>query len=251
MPKNNVQAHIRCGIEDAAEYAILPGDPKRVDKIKEYLDNVREVAFNREFKSITGYYKGVKVMVVSTGIGGVSTGIAVEELKNIGVKTMIRIGSCGALQKDMKLGELIIANGAVRDEGTSSTYISSIYPAIPDTELLTTIIEATKELNIPSYVGRVRSHDSFYTDEEEDKDNFWCSKGILGCDMETAALFVIASLRGIKAASILNIVVEREGDLEEGINEYVTGESLTAQGEHREIITALEAIIKLNNKNKI
>ena len=163
----DVQPHIRCGQEDAAEYAILPGDPARVERAKEYLAQVREIAFNREYKSITGYYRGIKILVMSTGMGGASVGIAVEELGQIGVKTMIRIGSCGALQKEIRLGDLIIANGAVRDEGTSKSYVESIYPAIPDTELVFQVIEAAKACGAPYHVGKVRSHDTFYTEREE------------------------------------------------------------------------------------
>lgn len=245
---NNLQPHIRCTDEINAKYAILPGDPERVERIKELLSDARDISFNREFKSATGFYKGVKVLAISTGIGGVSTGIAVEELKNIGVKTLIRIGSCGALQDDLKLGDLIIGNGAVRNDGTSSSYIEKGYPAVPDTDVLMAILESAKELGYSHRCGIIRSHDSFYTDEEENIDNYWKSKGVLGADMESAALFVIGRLRGLRTASILNVVVESDGNLETGINEYVNGESLTAQGERKEIITALEAIVKLNNK---
>ncbi|MDF2631780.1 MAG: udp1 [Caproiciproducens sp.] len=248
MSKTNLQPHIRCANEDSAPYAILPGDPKRVDRIKEYLTDVKEIDFNREYKSISGTYKSVRVMAVSTGIGGASTGIAVEELHNIGVKTMIRIGSCGALQPEIKLGDLILINGAVRDDGASKTYIDPIYPAVPDTELLLCTMEAAAEQSFRSHVGKARSHDSFYTDEEDQIDRFWGSKGVLGADMETAALFVIGGLRGVKTASILNTVVESEGGLETGINSYVDGESLTKTGEEHEILTALEAILKINQK---
>lgn len=245
----NLQPHIQCSMEDAAKYAILPGDPQRVERIKKFLTDIREIAFNREYKSILGYYKGVKVMVVSTGMGGASTGIAVEELKNIGVEVMIRIGSCGALQQDVHLGDLIIVNGAVRDEGTTKAYIDSIYPAIPDTDLLCTVIDAAKAQGISYHVGRARSHDSFYTEREDEIDQYWAQKGILGADMETAALFTIGGLRGIKTASILNTVVEYDGDLKEEINRYVDGASLMAQGEENEILTALEACLRLEHRS--
>ncbi|HEX2986531.1 MAG TPA: nucleoside phosphorylase [Caproiciproducens sp.] len=248
MSVTNLQPHIRCGNEDGAPYAILPGDPQRVERIRQYLTNVRDIAFNREFKSISGSYKGVRVMAVSTGIGGASTGIAVEELHNIGVKAMIRIGSCGALQPDIRLGDLILINGAVRDDGASKTYVEAIYPAVPDTELLLCTMEAAKESNYRCHVGRARSHDSFYTDREDEIDRYWGSRGILGADMETAALFVIGGLRGVRTASILNTVVESSGGLEDGINGYVDGESLTKTGEEHEILTALEAILKINQK---
>lgn len=243
-----LQPHIRCGIKDAAKYAILPGDPKRVDKIKEFLTNVHEIAFNREHKSISGYYKGVKVMAVSTGMGGASTGIAVEELHRIGVEAMIRIGSCGALDSNIQLGDLILVNGAVRDDGASKAYIEEIYPAIPDFELMFNTVSSAKEKGYRFHIGKARSHDSFYTDKEDEIDKYWSSKGILGSDMETAALFTIGGLRGVKTASILNTVVTYKDDLSSHINNYVDGENAMLEGEKNEIITALEAIVKMDSK---
>lgn len=247
---SSLQPHIRCSREDAAAYAILPGDPARVDRIADYLEEVRHIAFNREMKSISGYYKGVKLMAVSTGMGGASTGIAVEELHNIGVEVMIRIGSCGALQKEIKMGDLLLINGAVRDDGASRTYIDEIYPAIPDTEVLMQLIAATKELAYPYHVGIGRSHDSFYTDREDEIDHYWSKRGVLGADMETAALFTIGGLRGVKTASILNTVSLFEGNLEEEINQYVEAEDAAAEGEKREILAALETIVRLDREKK-
>jgi len=235
------QAHIRLSEEDMAEYAILPGDPGRIDHISKYLDNVKELAYNRELRSISGEYKGIRILAVSTGMGGASTGIAVEELCRIGVRNMIRIGSCGALTSKIHLGDLILANGAVRNDGASHAYIEPEYPAIPDTELLFYIIQAAKEQDFPYYVGPIRSHDSFYTDREQEIDAYWAKRGILGADMETAALFTIGALRGVKCASILNTVVEYEDDLTDNINHYVDGETIVKRGEKNEILTALEA----------
>lgn len=244
----NMQPHIRCADKDTAEFVILPGDPARVEIARDILDDPTDIAFNREYKSISGYYKGLKVLVVSTGIGGPSIGIAVEELKNIGVKTLIRIGSCGALQDNIKLGDLIIANGVVRNDGLSDTYIEKGYPAVPDPALLFALQQAAEELDYSYHTGLIRSHDSFYTDRENEIDQYWSAKGILGSDMESSALFVIGGLRGLQVASILNVVVDSNGNLEEGINDYVDGLNATVEGEKREIITALEAIA-LNNKN--
>ncbi len=245
MEETNLQPHIRCSKKDAAPYAIMPGDPARVDRIKTFLQDPVDITFNREYKSVRGTYKGVPVMAISTGMGGASVGIAVEELHNIGVKAMIRIGSCGALQSNIRLGDLILINGAVRDEGASKTYIEPIYPAVPDPIFLACTAEAAHEQKFCYHVGLGRSHDSFYTDREEQIDSYWASQGILGADMETAALFVIGGLRGVKTASILNTVVESDGGLEDGINSYVDGESATSLGEKHEILTALEAIVKL------
>lgn len=247
---SSIQPHIRCGIEDAAEYVILPGDPLRVDRVKRFLDNPRDIAYNREFKTATGYYKGIKVMVASTGIGGPSAVIALEELKNIGVGTFIRIGSCGALQENIKLGELIVATGAVRNDGASDAYIERGYPAVPDMEVAECLLKSAEELKYTCHRGLIRSHDSFYTDEEEKIDSYWGNKGILGADMESAALFVVGSLRKLRVASILNVVVESNGSLESSINDYVDGKNVQETGESREIQAALEAIVKLeHNKN--
>lgn len=240
---NNLQPHIRIGIGHDIPYALLPGDPGRVNEAAKFLEHPEEVANNREYKTIKGIYKGVQVFVTSTGIGGASAAIAVEELKNIGVKTMIRIGSCGANQPDIRIGDLVIAAGAVRNDGASDAYMERSYPAVPDTELLLNVIDCAKKEGYSHRVGLVRSHDSFYTDEEQQIDNYWSSKGILASDMETAALFVIGRLRGIKTASILNVVVEQDGNLEGGINHYLEGESESKRGEEKEILTALEAIV--------
>lgn len=241
-----LQPHIQLGKNLDIKYALLPGDPARLDRIAPFLENVEELKFNREYRSLKGTYKGVPILAVSTGIGGASAGIAVEELRQIGVEAMIRIGSCGSLQPEVKMGDLIIVNGAVRDDGASKTYIDAIFPAVPDAELMFFCIEAAKENQIPYHVGIARSHDSFYTDLEEEIDAFWSKKGVLGCDMETAALFTIGHLRGVKTASLLNNVVAYEGDTSESIASYVDGESLSMKGEQNEIITALEAFVKLD-----
>jgi uridine phosphorylase len=238
-----LQPHIRIGRMEGVHYALLPGDPGRVDEVAKFLESAEQLACNREYKTVIGTYKGIRVLVTSTGIGGVSAGIAIEELRNVGIKYMIRIGSCGALQPQLKIGDLVIASGAVRNDGASYAYINKAYPAIPDTELLFHLIEAAKSKNVKHYTGIVRCHDSFYTDNEQDIDKYWSEKGVLASDMETAALFVIGGLRGIKTASILNVVVEQEGNLEGGINDYIDEKNNSKQGEVNEILTALDAIV--------
>lgn len=238
--------HLKLPDNLGIRYAILTGDPARVDRIGEQLEDVQELVFNREYKSIRGTYQGLPVLAVSTGIGGPSMGIAVEELTRMGVTHLIRIGSCGALQKNIRLGDLILVQGAVRDEGASKTYLDPIYPAVPDFDLLCACAAAVKEEEIPAHVGLARSHDSFYTDQEDEIDAFWSGKGVLGADMETAALFVIGRLRGVHTASILNTVVEYEDSLEDNINSYTDGASKMMQGEWNEIHTALEACYRIS-----
>ena len=203
-----VMPHLKLRDDLGIQYAILPGDPARVERIAEQLEDVEELEFNREYKSFAG-----------------------------------------ALQKEIRLGDLILVQGAVRDEGTSRTYIDSIYPAIPDFELMNACVEAAEEEQIPAHVGMARSHDSFYTDREDEIDALWAGRGVLGCDMETAALFVIGKLRGVKTASILNTVVEYEDNLEDNINNYTDGVNATVQGEKNEIHVALEALYRCSGKS--
>lgn len=240
-----LQPHIQLDQSVQVQCALLPGDPARLDRIAPFLSDVRELAYNREFRCLRGVYKGLPVLAVSTGIGGASAGIAAEELHNIGVSAMIRIGSCGALQAKIKLGDLIIVNGAVKDDGASNTYSRAVFPAVPDAELMIACIEAAKEQGFAHHVGIARSHDSFYTDQEAEIDAYWSRQGVLGADMETAALFTIGSLREFKTASILNNVVAYEQDTAESIGSYVDGENLAMQGERNEILTALEAFHRM------
>jgi len=147
------QAHICLDETLGVRYAILPGDPARLDRVAAQLESVRELAYNREFRSLTGTYKGVPVLAVSTGIGGSSAGICVEELHNIGVEAAIRIGSCGALQTGIALGDLILGCGAIRDDGASKAYVYPEYPAVADYQLLGLCVEAAKALGMKRTVS--------------------------------------------------------------------------------------------------
>lgn len=238
--------HIKLEDSNEIKYALLPGDPARLDRIAKELQDVRELAYNREFRSLSGVYKGIPILAVSTGLGGPSAAIAVEELHQIGVEAMIRIGSCGALQKGMHVGELVLVSGAVRDDGASQTYIEAGYPAVASFEVLQACVQSAEQLKAAYHVGIARSHDSFYTDEKEEIYSYWKKKGVLASDMETAAIYVAGGLRKVKCASILNVVVGEEDDLKEQINEYSAGEDAAARGERHEILTALEAFVRID-----
>jgi uridine phosphorylase len=247
---SEIMPHIKLSKDQAAPFALLPGDPKRLERIAPYLEDVEELAFNREFKSLRGSFHGIQVMAVSTGIGGASAAIAVEELHRIGVKAMIRIGSCGALKKGIHLGDLIIANGAVRNDGASTSYVDLAYPAVPDPELFVAMMESARELGAVFHTGIVRSHDSFYIDDEKEVCDYWSKRGVFGSDMETSALFVAGGLRGVKTASILNTVVQYEESLEENINLYTGGGSAMMRGEQSEILTALHAFVRMSQNQE-
>lgn len=241
-----VQAHLKLE-KINAKYAILPGDPKRIDVIKSFLEDAKELEYNREFRSVEGTYKGLPVIAVSTGVGGSSASIAVEELHNLGVHTMIRVGSCGALQEGIDLGDMVIGEGAVRDDGVSKTYANPIYPASPDFELVSKMVEVCKEKNYPYHTGIIHSHETFYHDSNADEEKIWHNLGVLGADFESAGLFVVSRIRKVRAASILNNVVIYGEDTSDAVADYASGENKTALGERREIEIALEAFVKMEN----
>ena len=242
------QPHIQLDETLNAPCALMPGDPKRVDVIASCLENVQELTFNREYRSIVGTYKGMKVIGISTGMGGASVSIAIEELKNIGVHTMMRIGSAGAYQKGIDLGDLLICEGAVREDGASRTYVNIEYPAVGDYRLINHCVEVAKENGWPHHVGVVQSHESFYHEENDQQSQYWSKKGVIGSDFETAALYSVGRLRGVHAASILNNVVLWGENTEDSIGDYVTGASKTAEGERREVLVALEAMYRLEKE---
>ena len=259
--------HIQLDESIQATAAILPGDPARVDVIASFLSDVRQEGFNREYKSVTGVYKGRRILAMSTGMGGASTAICVEELADLGVRDMVRIGSCGALQTELALGQLVLCSKAVCDDGTSQTYRDyfryasrdlqmgmqrsgrqthteedGICYAYPHQELLEACRKAAAGQGFPYAVGPTRCHDAIYQREKPQLDEFYSGKGVFSSDMETAALFAVGAVRGVRTASILNVVVEWKKDLKAGISSYKDGEDAAARGERDEIIVALEAL---------
>ena len=244
------QAHILCQPGDISKYVIMPGDPERVLRVGELLDSYEEIAYNREFRTIKGLYKGVEITVTSTGIGGPSAAIAIEELICCGAKYMIRIGSGGGVQANIKLGDLVIATGAVREDGTSNMYVSPNFPAIADIKLTNLILKTCEDLGYSHHYGLIRSHDSFYIEGEEDIMKYWNKKNILSSDMESSTLFTLGQLKGVKTASILNTVVEYESDVRQGIQDYAMEAVGAVEGERREIVLALETIFRLDNRKE-
>lgn len=242
-----IQPHIQC--EKVSKMVLLPGDPKRVDKVMTFLDDAKVIANNREFKSAIGKYKGMDITVTSTGIGGASACIAMEELISCGAEYFVRIGSAGAIQENIKIGDIIISMASVREDGASSMYIDKSYPAVANYEILESLKKKAEELKYDHHVGITRSHDSFYIDNEIELMQYWNKKNVLGSDMETATLYAIGALRGVKVGSILNNVVLYNNDVKDGVNEYVNEQDLAQRGEEREIILALEALYEIHKKD--
>ncbi|KLV04476.1 uridine phosphorylase [Photobacterium aquae] len=238
------QPHLLVEPHQITANAIVCGEPDRVNRIAEHLTEVEFLAENREFRLMRGKYNHTSITVCSTGIGAASALIALEELRQCGVERMVRVGSAGALQHDIAIGDLIIAEAAVRDEGGSSSYVSPAYPASADTQLLIGLHEYCSVHSLDFHAGVVRSHDSFYTDDEAQICRHWHQKGVLGADMETSALLAVGRLRGLKVASILANVVRYEQDVQQGVADYVAESAATAKAERHAILAALHALTR-------
>jgi len=157
------QYHIDLKAGDLPRYVLTPGDPARVGKIASLWDSAKEVAFHREYHTMTGVYQGIDISCVSTGMGAPSYMIGVDEMARIGVDTFIRVGTCGGIQPNQKLGDLVITTGAVRFDGASKDLVVPEYPAVADYEIVMALIQAAEELNVPYHVGITASFDTFYT----------------------------------------------------------------------------------------
>ncbi|EGQ9931642.1 nucleoside phosphorylase [Vibrio vulnificus] len=236
------QPHLCVDETQVAERVIVCGEPDRANRIAALLENAELIAENREYRLFNGEFQGKAITVCSTGIGAPSMIIAVEELKQCGAKYIIRVGSAGAMQPNIALGELIVAEGAVRDEGGSKAYIDAAYPAYASFSLLKGLDGYLQMQTVPYHMGVVRSHDSFYTDDEETLCQYWNKKGILGADMETSALFTVGRLRGLHVASVLNNVVRYQQDVKEGVSQYVNDDDAMMAGEKRASLSALTAL---------
>lgn len=214
------QYHIGLREGDVGKYVILPGDPKRCKKIAEYFENPQLVADNREFVTYTGYVDGEKVSVTSTGIGGPSAAIAMEELVKVGATHFIRVGTCGGISLDVKGGDVVIATAAIRMEGTSKEYAPIEFPAVANLDITNALVKSAQELGYSYHTGVVQCKDSFYGQHDTEKmpvsyelQNKWEAWKKLGClasEMESAALFIVASYLGVKVGSVFLTVANQE-----------------------------------------
>lgn len=242
---DGTQYHIGLKEGDVGEFVILPGDPKRCEKIAQYFDEPKLVADRREFVTYTGYLDGVKVSVTSTGIGGPSASIAMEELVNVGAKTFIRVGTCGGMAIDVKGGDVVVATGAIRMEGTSREYAPIEFPAVANLDVTNALVLAAKKLDYTCHTGVVQCKDSFYGQHSPEtkpvsyellnKWEAWKRLGCLASEMESAALFIVASYLGVRVGSVFLTVANQERE-KAGLENPVVHDTEKA------IKTAIEAI---------
>ena len=248
MQPREIQFHIACLPEDVGRYCILPGDPGRVPAIAALLDNARQVACNREFNVWTGYLLGEKVTACSTGIGGPSAAIAMEELHNCGADTFLRTGTCGGIALDVRAGDLVVATGAVRYEHTSREYAPLEYPAVPDFQATLCLTEAARALGIPFHTGVVQCKDSFYGQHSPEASpvsyelkarwESWKRLGVKASEMESAALFVVAAALGCRCGACFHVIWNQEREAA-GLDQETCEDTSTS------VRTAVEAMKRL------
>ena len=247
------QYHIQVAEGEVGRYVILPGDPKRCEKIAAHFENPRLIADSREYVTYTGYLDGEKVSVTSTGIGGPSAAIAMEELSRVGADTFIRVGTSGGMALEVKSGDVVIASGAIRMEGTSREYAPIEFPAVADVEVTQALIQAARKLGQEYHVGVVQCKDSFYGQHSPEtkpvgyellnKWDAWVRCGCLASEMESAALFVVGSWLKLRVGTVLLTMANQER-AKKGLPNPVVHDT------EAPIQTAVEAIRSLIRQDK-
>ena len=247
------QYHIQVGQGEVGRYVILPGDPKRCAKIAKYFDDSVLIADNREYITYTGTLDGVKVSVTSTGIGGPSASIAMEELYRCGADTFIRIGTCGGMQKEVKSGDVVVATSAIRMEGTSKEYAPIEFPAVANLTVTNALVEAAEKKGCDFHTGVVQCKDAFYGQHQPEvmpvsyellnKWEAWKRLGCLASEMESAAMFIVGSHLGVRVGSCFLVIANQERE-KLGLENPVVHDTDTA------IQVAVEAIRTLIKKDQ-
>lgn len=214
------QEFLQVDVGDVGRYVLLPGDPARCGKIAEHFESPKEVAYHREFRTITGWLNGEKVSVVSTGIGNPSAAIAIEELNKLGVHTFIRVGTSGGLQPELLPGDLGIVSASVRDEGTTKHYMPVAFPALAHIDVLDALRQAAKNLGYRAHVGISHCKDSFYGQMApermpvasflQERWQAWLKGGVMCAEMESATLFTLGAIYRLRTGSIVLIAMNQE-----------------------------------------
>jgi uridine phosphorylase len=241
-PNDEVQYHIGVGPDDIAPSILLPGNPERIDTIAEDWDDAEERAVHREYRTVTGHTGDTPISATSTGIGAPSAAIAIEELARVGADTLIRVGSTGAIQPEMEIGDLVITSGAVRQEGTSDEYVREDYPAVADREVTSALIAAAERLDYDYHVGVTMSADSFYAGQGRPGFGGFEAAGsdelveelraanVKNIEMEASVLLTLGTIYGLRTGAICSVYANR-----------VTGE-FRAEGDARAAETATLAV---------
>lgn len=243
MNKEKILPLLKVPEDSISDYVLVCGDPERVLKIAQSLDDFEELGYNREYRTVKGHYRGVEVTITSHGVGASGAAVAFEELIKGGAKTIIRIGTCGSLDLEISDGDLVIATGAVRADGLTDQLVPLAYPAIADHQVVRSLEVA--QLGFPeieSKSGIILTLSAFYPGVLDLPLKLYSESGVTAVEMECAALFIIASLHGIRAGAILavdGVVIDFDPDAYDPHREKV---NIAVE---KEIIIALNAIVKL------
>jgi uridine phosphorylase len=247
--------HIHCAQGEVGRYVILPGDPGRCASIAEHFDDAKLIAQNREYTTYTGTLLGVPVSVCSTGIGGPSAAIAMEELHQLGADTFIRTGTCGGIDLDVKSGDIVVATGAIRFEHTSMEYAPIEFPAVADFGIAAALTEASKALGYTTHTGVVQCKDSFYGQHSPEKSpvyyellqkwESWKRLGVKASEMESAALFVVAAALHVRCGSCFHVVWNQERE-KAGLDQNMSEDTSAAV---KVAVEALKRVIAQDREN--
>lgn len=240
---------------DVGKYVLLPGDPARSDRVAKYLDDAVLVANSREHRTFTGYYKGVKVSVTSTGLGCPSASIAAEELINVGAEVLIRIGSTAALNPDYRVGDLLVSTGAMKNEGTSKFFVPDSFPAVPDLELTYDLIRKAKEMMAGTttsvHHGIGTTDDAFFGETPEFIERVY-SYGCNNLDMEASGIFTVANKRKKRAAAIFAVSANlRNNEIYYADGTKESDNQKLVQGWENEIQVVLETIYQWEHSERV
>ncbi len=240
------QPHLLVDEGDLNDIALIPGDPGRVDRIAKQCDSSEVVSENREYKVVNAEYEGIPLTICSTGIGCPSATIAIEEMEAVGVETVIRVGTTGALQQDIEIGDMIVATGAAKDEGTTRRYEKDTYPAVPDYDVLSALVDSSEANDEDVHVGPIASDDAFYAETDEYVAD-WEEANILSVEMEAAAVFSVARRKGMRSGAICTV----DGNLVKGTQKGTDTEDdelpeKAKNNVERAIRISLDAVVSLS-----
>ncbi|GAA0226432.1 nucleoside phosphorylase [Haladaptatus pallidirubidus] len=241
-----MQPHLLVDEGDLNDIALIPGDPGRVDRIAKQCDSSEVVSENREYKVVNAEYEGVPLTICSTGIGCPSATIAIEEMEAVGVETVIRVGTTGALQKNIEIGDMVVATGAAKDEGTSRRYEKDTYPAVPEYNVLSALVDSAEANDEDVHIGPIASDDAFYAETDEYVSD-WEDANILSVEMEAAAVFSVARRKGMRSGAICTV----DGNLVKGTQKGTDTEDdelpeKAKNNVERAIRISLDAVVSLS-----
>ncbi|WP_049969590.1 nucleoside phosphorylase [Haladaptatus cibarius] len=241
-----MQPHLLVDEGDLNDIALIPGDPGRVDRIAKQCDSSDVVSENREYKIVNAEYEGVPLTICSTGIGCPSATIAIEEMEAVGVETVIRVGTTGALQKNIEIGDMVVATGAAKDEGTTRRYEKDTYPAVPEYNVLSALVDSAEANDEDVHVGPIASDDAFYAETDEYVSD-WEDANILSVEMEAAAVFSVARRKGMRSGAICTV----DGNLVKGTQKGTDTEDdelpeKAKNNVERAIRISLDAVVSLS-----